>query len=1169
MLNQWKTKTNREDGAAIILGLMMGLVGFALAFVMLLATIQSINTATAITVNNRLKAATETAINDAIYLINSGYDFTANTKTNPYLGEDRVVQTEGNETSAVKWSWWVEPIDLTTKEECIKAGGPSTSYYECGYYIYSEATMPELAEESKLLARAILLPTQVKTASDVNGAITYQATGLSALRNGMFGVDSFNIGNGVGLYSFAAVEDPSVKKPSTPAEILEGYDGLPSDPLLSTQKVSIGSNKNVVITSSKVSNNDISAYNLYRNGPLAGGIPSYASCDINSTECAPDKLNQQGFAVELDEQNTWAATFPQCSTPLTPETFTNSTQIPIGVTCVQGDVTLESNPVAGTKLQPSILVVKGNLTIAPNAKINPYTIPEALQIYVVDGDVTTSTAPAATTKIVAQLVASGEGKGKINLSTGYANSKFKFYGTLVGNEINALGNVELWQDTNSKFIKNVGEGHQTIYQMFSYEIISSTRAAGLDNDFLGGQFEKGTPPSQVVNLNVVPKNDGKSATLTWEKPENNGGTSEIEYTVEISQDGFNWSTLTSQSKLSYNLTGLSKYTIYNARVKATTAYGSSSWNVTTFLTESTLPAAPTNVIATDVTSNSARLNWNAPSDNGGIPITQYKIIYSTQSDFSTGITLSGTAATNFNLTGLNRATPYYIRVLSWNDKGQSTSYATATFTTLQTPAGPPTINNVTTTNNSATITWTEPEDNGGSNLAGYNVYRDGVIANTSLIQDTTAYTVTGLSPETSSTYTVVAINAVGSGTPSEGFTISTKPNIPLAPTGFTVGSYTGTGASISWSNGGGTVEKYAVFVNGTLNFETANGSTRTGTLTGLTAGSSYNIAIYAWNVTGYSPALNATFYMQPNAPASAATTNLGSTPYLVNAGATFYFNNNPCYAGTTPTYRLYQTGVAAPVATTTATSVSITVPSSASTYTYYYTASCGWSSYNTSQSASSPLTTVSVMNQPANTSGVWLSSQFRSNMTVCWNGVSGAQSYSVFQNGGGGWTTTGTCYTLGGWPNNYYTVTIRTNISGYQSGGTSVGITTPRTYLGTNMCLSRGNWWDQRVDNNLVSSNTNYTLAVQGDGNMVLYNISSGSGSAYRQTWTGGSDAGYLCLQGDGNMVLYRMNWSTVKATGNLGGTGWSLNIQDDSNLVVYSSAGAVWAVTWGTSFMG
>lgn len=1171
MMFNFKSQTNREDGAAIILGLMMGLVGFALAFVMLLATIQSINTASAITVNNRLKAATETGINDALYLINSGYDFTLNNKSNPYLGEDRVIQTEGNETSAIKWKWWVEPMDLTTKEECIKNGGPANSYFECGYYIYSEATMPDLSEESKLLARAILLPMEVKSGSaSADGGITYQSTGLSTLRNGMFGVESFNVGSGVGLYSFAAVEDPSVKKPTTPAEILEGYDGLPTDPLLSTQKVSVGSNKNVIINTSKVSNEDVSAYNLYRNGPIAGGMASYAGCSINSSDCAKDKINQQSFAVDLTAQNTWAATFPECASPKTPATFTSSSQIPIGVTCVQGDVTLDSNPVAGTKLQPSILVVKGNLTIAPNAKINPYNVPESLQIYVVDGDVSTATAPAAVTKVVGELVASGSGKGKINLSTGYANSKFKFYGTLVGNEINALGNVELWQDTNSKFIKNVGEGHQTVYQMFSYEVISATRANGLDNDFLGGQYEKGKAPSKVQNLNVVPKNDGKSAVLSWEAPADNGGTSDIEYTVEVSEDGFNWNTLTTQSKTSYTFTGLNKYTIYNARVKVTNAYGSSDWNVTTFLTKATIPNPPTNVISSGITSSGATLNWLAPSDTGGKPITMYKIIYSTQSDFSTGITLTGTAAPNFTLTGLNRATPYYVRVLSWNEEGQSTAYATASFTTLQTPAGPPTVNDVTTTNNSATITWTAPEDNGGSNLTGYNVYRDGVIANTSMIPASTfTYTVTGLAPEVSSVYTVVAINAVGSGTPSAGFTAVTKPNVPLAPKSLVINSYTGTGANISWTNGGGTVSRYVAYINGANNFQTANGSTTSGTLTGLTAGTSYTLSIYAWNVTGYSPAFTMTFYMQPNAPASSPTTNLGATPYLVNGSATFTFNSNPCYAGTTPTYRLYRSGVSTPVATTTATSVGITVPSSASTYTYYYTVSCAYGSYTTSEGASSPLTTVNVMNSPAAPSGVWVSSQFRNTSTICWNAVSGANSYSVYLNGGGGWTTTGTCYTISGvWPNNSYTASVRTNISIYQSGNANTTIDMPMTYLGTGGCISAGSWWDQRRGYNLVSGNVNYTLVVQGDGNMVLYNVSSGSGNWYRQTNSTGSGGWYLCMQGDGNLVLYRSNWTAVRATGNLGGSGWSLNLQDDSNLVVYSSAGAVWAVTWGTAFM-
>lgn len=1167
MFNFYKAKAKAEDGAAIVVALMMGLVGFSLAFVMLLATIQSLNTSSAVTINNRLKTASETAISDALYLINSGYDFQANVKTNPYYGEDRTLQKEGNETSAIKWKWWVEPMDLTTKEECVKTNGPETSYFNCGYYIYSQATMPDLSADSSLTARAILLPMQVSSASKAeDGGITYASSGLSVLRNGIFGLNSFNMGNGVGLYSFASVEDPTVKKPTTPTEILEGYDGLPTDPALSTQKVSVGSNKNVIINSTRIGNSDISSYNLYRNGPLLNNTASYASCSLNGGACAQDKMNEQSFDFSLAESASWANSQAACASPVPAASFTSSTEIPAGVTCISGDVTLESNPVAGTKESPSILIIQGgNLTFSPNAKINPYTVPEALQIYVTDGNVSTSTASAAVTKIVAELVASGEGKGIVSLSTGFANSKLKFYGAIVANEIAAVGNVEIWQDTNSKFIKNDAPPHTTVYQVFSYEVVSSTRNDGLDNEFIGDKLTKGSAPSMPQNLNATAQDTGTSAVLSWDAPSINGGTSEIQYTIEQSQDGANWTPVNTTSKRDYTLTGLKKYTLYSIRVKATTPYGSSEWSNNAFLTKATSPAAPTSVTASNVTSNAATLTWVVPTDTGGKPITEYKVIYSTTSSFATSVMVSTASSSNsFQLSGLERATEYFIRVLSTTSEGNSKTYSTASLSTLQTPAGPPSINTVTTTNNSAVISWTAPEDNGGSLLTGYYVYRDGNPVNSTIIDPaTTTYTITGLSPETQSSYTVVAVNKVGNGQPSTAFISSTKPNVPSAPTSLTISSYTGSGANIAWSNGGGTVTKYVAYVNGALNFESA---TTSGTLTGLSAGTNYALTIFAWNETGYSPSFATTFYMQPNAPASAATTNLGSTPYIANSSAFFTFTNNPCYAGTTPTYRLYQSGVSTPVATSITNSATISVPAAGS-YTYYYTVSCGWSSYNTSQSAASPLTSLSVMNKPSAPSSVWVSNIFRNTATLSWNAVSGASSYTLNINGSN-FTTTGTSYTVGNvGANGTYGATVYTNISSYQSTGAGTTVYMPLTYVGSGGCLSPGSWYDQRRDQVIRSGNGNYVGVMQGDGNFVAYDVSSGNASFYAATGASGTP-GYLCMQGDGNLVLYRSNWTAFKATGNLAGSGHSLNIQDDSNLVVYSSAGAVWARSWGTSFM-
>ena len=96
-----------------------------------------------------------------------------------------------------------------------------------------------------------------------------------------------------------------------------------------------------------------------------------------------------------------------------------------------------------------------------------------------------------------------------------------------------------------------------------------------------------------------------------------------------------------------------------------------------------------------------------------------------------------------------------------------------------------------------------------------------------------------------------------------------------------------------------------------------------------------------------------------------------------------------------------------------------------------------------------------------------------------------------------------------------------------------------------------------------------YTVALQGDGNFVLYN---GATTANNAVWSTGTNnargALQLVIQGDGNAVLYTPGrasaaWST--GTFGKGATSPHLELQGDGNMVLYKSAGAspgsaIWA---------
>jgi hypothetical protein len=91
----------------------------------------------------------------------------------------------------------------------------------------------------------------------------------------------------------------------------------------------------------------------------------------------------------------------------------------------------------------------------------------------------------------------------------------------------------------------------------------------------------------------------------------------------------------------------------------------------------------------------------------------------------------------------------------------------------------------------------------------------------------------------------------------------------------------------------------------------------------------------------------------------------------------------------------------------------------------------------------------------------------------------------------------------------------------------------------------------------LRSPDGRYTLAMQTDGNLVVYN------AAHLAMWntvtfgTGGSN--YLSMQPDGNLVVYKSPGVSVWSSGSVGYQQW-LALQSDGNLVVYAPGGrAVW----------
>jgi hypothetical protein len=356
--------------------------------------------------------------------------------------------------------------------------------------------------------------------------------------------------------------------------------------------------------------------------------------------------------------------------------------------------------------------------------------------------------------------------------------------------------------------------------------------------------------------------------LSWTAPVSNGGLTVTDYTIQYSSDsGSSWQTFTDavSSATSATVTGLNNGIGYLFRVASVNDVGTGLYSAnSSAVTPATTPGLPT-AVAGIRGNGQVQLSWAAPVSNGGLPVTDYTIQYSSNSG-SSWQTVSRTAstATSATVTGLRNGTAYLFRLTSVNDVGMG-SFSTNSSRIIPNAVPLPPTNIVSTRGRGIVIvSWTAPVSTGGVRITDYRVQqstngglswvtvRDGVSTSTRTV-------VSGLVMGRDYIFRVAAVGRFGAGDSSSPSRVVVPATVPSVPVGLLATGGIGQ-VALSWraptSTGGSPINQYIVqyspSVGRWITSTTVGSNTTTATVSGLLANRPYSFRVLAVNDMGNS-----------------------------------------------------------------------------------------------------------------------------------------------------------------------------------------------------------------------------------------------------------------------------------------------------------------------------
>ena len=381
--------------------------------------------------------------------------------------------------------------------------------------------------------------------------------------------------------------------------------------------------------------------------------------------------------------------------------------------------------------------------------------------------------------------------------------------------------------------------------------------------------------------------------LSWSAPGDTGGSSITNYLIQYNTTGTPpWSSSysTPSSSPSYVFSGLSNGTTYYFQVAAVNGYCTGDGPLSGLFSDSSNAATPATTpdpppylsITTTSGVSSISVVWYTPSNTGGAAVTSYTLQYRVSGSGGSFTTISGIPTTptppHYTIGSLANNTTYEIQVASVNPAGQGSFSASVLGTTDTTPDNPTNLHG-TPGNQQVSLTWTAPNNDGGSVITGYLIefkLDSLIVPPGSWTQITTSNTTPPLSyvvgPTSSPTpypltngslydFRVSAVNGVGIGSQSIIIKVmpSTTPGLSVITSSVSCDNQQ---ILVTWAapvdTGGLPILSYNLQYSSTSSTgswlptipDTFSASTRSYRFTGLTNGTQYYFQVRANNSNG-------------------------------------------------------------------------------------------------------------------------------------------------------------------------------------------------------------------------------------------------------------------------------------------------------------------------------